>query len=681
MNNALAASTSPYLAAHKDNLVQWRAWGPEALAEARAADKPILLSIGYVSCSWCHVLNAEAFMDAGVAAQINDNFIPILVDREERPDLDLVYQGAAGAMRHNGGWPLNIFLTPDAVPFWVTGYLPREDKNEIPSFGRAMGDVSKLYQTDKVKVAEISANVRAALENLYNRDMSAVQENMNLDMAALRIAQNYDIFFGGMQGTLKFPNALMLDLLWRAFLRNGMPQFSQLVFTTLDSMLFGGVYDHVGGGFFRHSQDERWLEPVFEKMLYDNAQLIEVCTAAWQFNRNELCRQRVTETVEWLLRDMRLGDGFAAAIGSGNEEDDAKYYTWSEAEIDAALVGTFSARFKQVYGVTRDGNFKGRNLPRRLGNPVPANEADETLLIKQRGMLLAARDKRNKPRRDERLIADWNGLAIAAIARAGIVFEKPEWIAAATQAFDHVVKTLGDGDRLAHIANNGAKASMGGADDYANMARAALQLWEVTGDERFLAPARMWAKTLDTHFWNQQINGYCYNADDAEQLFIRPRMLFDNPAPSANGTMLTVLTRLALLTGETDYMSRASTLAAAFGDEANRVMNGSGAFFAGFEYLVNSLVLVVVGHKGNAKTQDLLRAYWGKPVPNGMIVQIEPGDPLPPGHPATGRGMINGQPTIYLCQMGNCSEGITDAAVLSNTLTLPAQLRQQAQAN
>ncbi len=681
MNNALAASTSPYLAAHKDNLVQWRVWGPEALAEARAADKPILLSIGYVSCSWCHVLNNEAFMDEAVAAQINDNFIPILVDREERPDLDLVYQGAAGAMRHNGGWPLNIFLTPDGVPFWVTGYLPKQDKNEIPSFTRLLGDVSKLYQTDKVKVAEISATVRAGLEELYNRDMSAVQENMNLDMAALRIAQNYDIFFGGMQGVLKFPNALMLDLLWRAFLRNGMPQFSQLVFTTLDSMLFGGIYDHVGGGFFRHTQDERWLEPVFEKMLYDNAQMIDVCTSAWQFNRNELCRQRVTETVEWLLRDMRVEGGFAAAIGSGNEDEDAKYYTWSEAEIDAALVGTFSARFKQVYGVTRDGNLKGRNLPRRLGNPVPANEADETLLIKQRGMLLAAREKRVKPRRDERLLADWNGLAIAAIARAGMVLEKPEWTQAAIQAFDHVVAMLGDGDRLAHIANKGAKASIGIADDYANMARAAIQLWEVTGDARFLVPAKMWAKTLDTHFWNNQINGYCYNADDAEQLFIRPRMLFDNPTPSANGTMLTVLTRLALLTGETEYMSRASTLAVTFGDEANRVMNGSGAFFAGFEYLVNSLVLVVVGHKGNSKTQELLRAFWGKPVPNGMIVQIEPGDPLPPGHPATGRGMINGQSTVYLCQMGNCSEGITDPAVLSNTLTLPAQLRQQAQAN
>ncbi|HEX2761420.1 MAG TPA: thioredoxin domain-containing protein [Rhizomicrobium sp.] len=679
MNSLLANSTSPYLAMHKDNPVQWRLWGAEALAEARAADKPILLSIGYVGCSWCHVLDREAFQDEAIAAQINENFIPILADREERPDLDLLYQGAAGAMRHNGGWPLNIFLTPDGVPFWVTGYLPREDKPDVPSFQRLLTDTAKLYQTDKVKVAEIAASVRAALETLYNRDMTASQENMNLDMSALRIAQNYCIFFGGMQGARKFPNALMLELLWRAFLRTGMPQFSQQIFTTLDNLLFGGIYDHVGGGFFRYSMDERWLEPAFEKMLYDNAQIIEICTSAWQFNRNELCRQRVEETIAWLQREMKVGDGFAAAIGSGDDLADLNFYTWSEAEIDAALIGTFSARFKQVYGISRDGNFQGRNLPRRLGNPAPANEADEALLAKQRGMLLAVRDKRTQPTRDARLLADWNGLAIAAIARAGMVFEKPEWVQAATAAFDYVVKTLGDGDRLAHIASGTIKGASGFADDYASMARAALQLWEATGSERFIENAKTWTKVLDTHFWNNQINGYCTTADDAEPLFVRTRMLFDNPTPSANGTMLQVHTRLALLTGQTNYMSRATTLGMTFGDEANRVTSGSGSFLIGFEYLVNSLVIVVIGHKGNAKTQDLLRAIWGKPMPNGMIMQVEPGDPLPPGHPATGRDMLNGLPTAYICQAGNCSDGFTDPNMLALALTLPVQLRMQQQ--
>ncbi|MBW8708047.1 MAG: thioredoxin domain-containing protein [Alphaproteobacteria bacterium] len=671
---SLNTATSPYLRAHKDSPVQWRSWGPEALAEAKKADKPILLSMGYAGCHWCHVLSRESFSNPEIAAQINDNFIPILADREERPDLDMLYQGAAGIMQHPGGWPLNIFLTPDGAPWWVTGYQPAQDQPDNPSFGSVVRNCVELWKNDRPRADDTAVKVREAVETLYNRDMGTAQESMNLDLTALRIAQRYDIFFGGMLGPTKFLNPLLIEVMWRAFLPTGTPQFSQIIFTSLDGILFGGAYDHIGGGFFRHSLDERWMEPAFEKMLYDQAQMIDLCDSVWQFNRNELCRQRVTETVGFLLREMRNGDVFAASISSGSHADDAKYYTWSEAEIDAALVGTFSARFKQVYGITRDGNIGGRNLPRRLGNPAPANEADEVLLAKQRDMLLAIRAKRTAPTRDDRVLADWNGLAIAAIARAGAVFDKPEWIAAATKAFDGVVQLLGEGERLSHT-----QGSPGIADDYADMARAALQLWEVTGDARFIAQARAWTKVLDEHFWNKEIGGYCFYADDAEQLFVRPRMLFDNPAPSVNGTMLIVLTRLALLTAETDYMGRASSLASTFGNEANRMIQGSGGYFVGFEYLINSLMIVVIGHKGNSRTQDLIRAYWSKPMPNGMVIQIEPGEPLPAQHPAHGRGMEGGQPTAYICQAGSCSTGFTSAAALADALTLPPQMRGQQQ--
>ena len=670
----MSLNSSPFLLSHKDSPVQWRTWGPEALAEAKKADKPILLSMGYAGCHWCHEISRESFSNPDVAALINDNFIPILADREERPDLDMLYQGAAGIMQHPGGWPLNIFLTPTGAPWWVTGYQPPTDQLDNPSFHKVVADCADLWKNERARAEDTAAKVTAAVEHLYNRNMTATQESMNLDLAALRIAQRYDIFFGGMLGTMKFLNPLLIEVIWRAFLRTGTAQFSQVLFTTLDGILFGGAYDHVGGGFFRHSLDERWLEPAFEKMLYDQAQMIDLCTSVWQFNRNGLCQQRVTETVEFLLREMKVGDVFAATISSGAHAEDAKYYTWSEAEIDAALVGTFSARFKQVYGITRDGNILGRNLPRRLGNPVPANEADEALLTKQRDMLLTARAKRTHPTRDDRVLADWNGLVISALARAGKVFEKPEWILAATKAFDGVIALLGDGDHLSHI-----KGVMGICDDYANMARAALQLWEVTGEERFIEQAKVWTKVLDEHFWNNQINGYAYYADDAEQLFVRPRMLFDNPAPSTNGTMLVVLTRLALLTAETDYMGRASTLAATFGSEANRMIQGSGSYFVGFEYLVNSLMIVVIGHKGNSRTQELIRAYWGKPMPNGMVIQLEPGTALPAQHPANGRGMEGGQPTAYICQAGTCSNPFTSAADLSEALTLPPQMRGQQQ--
>jgi uncharacterized protein YyaL (SSP411 family) len=672
---SLNSATSPFLLSHKDNPIQWRTWGPDVLAEAKAQDKPVLLSLGYVGCHWCQVMNREAFSDAEVAGLINGNYIPVLVDRDERPDLDMLYQGAAGMMGHPGGWPLNIFLTPDGAPFWVSGYQPLQDSPEMPSFRRVVSETADLWKNERARALDTAGKVREAVENLYNRDMSVAQENMNLDLSAVRIAQRFDVFFGGLLGGLKFPNAPLMDVLWRAFLRTGTPQFSQLIFTTLDGILFGGIYDHVGGGFFRHSMDERWLDPAFEKTLYDQALMIDLCTQVWQFNRNELCRQRVSETIGFLLRDMKVGDAFAASLSSGAQAEDGKYYTWSEAEIDAALVGTFSARFKQVYGITRDGTVMGRNLPRRLGNPAPANEADEALLVKQRDMLLALREKRTKPMRDDRVLANWNGLTIAALARAGQVFEKPEWIQIAIKAFDSVVKTLGgEANTLSHT-----KGSAGVADDYADMARAALQLREVTGDDRFLTQAKAWTEVLNMHFWNSQINGYAFYADNQEQLFVRPRMVFDNPTPSANGTMLTVLTRLAMLTGDTEYMGRASILANTFGNETNRMLNGAGSYLAGFEYLLNTLVILVIGHKGNSKTQDLIRAYWGKPVPNGMIVQMEPGDPLPPGHPATGRGMEGGQPTAYICQTGACSNAIINPAELSWTLTLPPQLRAQQQ--
>jgi len=673
---SLDNATSPYLIAHKDNPIQWRTWGPEALAEAKASDKPILLSMGYVGCHWCQVMSREAFSDAETAAAIHENFIPILADREERPDLDMLYQGAAGLMGHPGGWPLNIFLTPDGRPFWVSGFLAREDQAESPSFRRLVNDTALLWKNDRARAEDTGNRVREAVENLYNRDMSAAQESMNLDLTALRIAQRHDIFFGGLQGVPKFPNVHLLDVMWRAYLRTGTQQFSQVIFTTLDSVLTGGVYDHIGGGFFRHGLDEQWREPSFEKMLYDQALLINICSEIYQFNRSELCRQRVTETVAFLMRDMKVGDLFAASISSGSQTEDAKYYTWSEPEIDAGLVGTFSARFKQVYGITRDGNVLGRNLPFRLGHPAPANEADEALLLKQREMLQALRLKRPLPQRDDRVLTNWNGLAISALARAGRVFDRPEWIQIATSAFDAIIATAGgEGNTLSHV-----KGSMGIADDYADMARAAMQLREVTGDDRFLIQARAWTQVLNTHFWNNQIGGYCYYADNAEQLFVRPRMVFDNPTPPANGTMLWVLTRLALLTGETEYMGRASTLAATFGNEAARMLNGAGSFLAGFEYLLNSLIILVIGHKGHSRTQELVRAFWSKTLPNAMLVQIEPGDALPAQHPANGRGMQGGQPTAYICQSGQCSDGIINGGDLALTLTLPPQLRAQAQA-
>ncbi|MBN9588562.1 MAG: thioredoxin domain-containing protein [Alphaproteobacteria bacterium] len=681
---SLSAATSPYILLHKDNPVQWRVWGKDALAEAAEKNKPIFLSIGFMGCHWCHQMNQESFSDPAVAAVINEHFIPVIVDREERPDLDQIYQLAAQNMGHQGGWPLSMFLRPDGVPYFVSGYHPRQERTGLISAAKLFEEGRSIFQDQKERLIQNSDAILEGLKNLYERDMRTGPENINLDLAALRIGQRFDVFFGGMQGPMKFPNVPLVEVLWRAWLRTATPQFSQLAFTTLDGILFGGMYDHIGGGVFRYAADERWMIPYFEKALADSAQMIDLCTGIWQFNRNDPCRQRVEETIGWILREMKTGEGFAAGQGSDNtgsdgEADAGRYYLWSEAEIDAGLVGTFSARFKQIYGITRDGNFNGKNILRRLGNPAPTGEADEALLARQREMLLKIRSKRPAPVRDDMLLADWNGMTIAAMARAGVVFERPDWIGAAKAAFDHVRRTLGEGDRLHHSAINGIKGAHGFADDYAHMARAAIQLWEVTNDNQYLVAAKGWVKTLDTLFWDNERGGYCFTPSDADPLIVRARTIFDTATPSANGTMLTVLTRLAFIAGEVEYMNRASTLAATFGDEMNRVLNMAGTFIAGLEYLANALMVVVVGTRGHSRTQELVRTFWSKNVPNALLVQVEPGQTLPEGHPLIGRGMEGGQPTVYVVQQGRVSSPITSAQVLAQGLTLPYQLQQQPQ--
>jgi uncharacterized protein YyaL (SSP411 family) len=670
--NALDTATSPYLLAHKDNPVAWRVWSNDVLAEAEKEGKPILLSLGYSACHWCHVMNRESFSDPEIAKLINENFIPVIADRFQRPDLDQLYQAAANSMGHQGGWPLNIFLNAKGYPYFVAGYLPKEDRLNQPAFSRVLTDMAALYRDKPDDVARSAQVAYERVANLLDRNMRGQPEAIQLDVAGMRIGQRYDIFMGGQIGQMKFPQTIFLEILWRAYLRTGIQQFLQLVTTTMDASVLGGLYDHVGGGFFRYTADERWLVPHFEKMLADNALMIEFLTSMWQFNRNGLSRQRIEESVAWLLRDLKMDGAFAAGLEVESEGEEGKYYLWTEAEVDAALSGTFAQRFKAVYGITRDGNHMGRNIPRRMGHIQPQlSQADDVLLAKQRGLMLAARDKRTRPARDETLLADWNGLAISALAQAGAALDHPDWTKVAITAFDAVVKLLGDGDRLYHSANGGKRGASGFADDYASMIRAALHLWEVTGETRFLDAAKRWVATLDTHFWNLEMGGYCTTADDAEQLIVRQRVLYDQAIPSANGTMIWSLTRLGMITGDGVYGERARALLDSFADEYGRAWASCASYINGLENFATGSQVVVVGPRSNPRTQELIRTVWGKALPNRLLYVVESGEALPAGHPAFGKGMQNGAPTAYLCQRNVCSPPITSAVALSQALTLP----------
>ena len=671
--NRLANESSPYLLRHKDNLVDWYPWGAEALAAAEAQNKPILLSIGYTACHWCHVMEKESFFNAETAALMNENFINIKVDREERPDIDQLYQAAANIMGHMGGWPLTIFLTPKGAPFVTGTYFPDEERLGLPAFKKVLTDMAQLYRDKGEQVAQTTTAAVTQLTNLWSRDMRGPLDATLLDTGALRIAQRFDIFFGGQTGNMKFPAVTLLEVLWRAFLRTGLPQFMQLTSISLDNILLGGLWDHVGGGFSRYCSDERWQIPHFEKMLNDNAMLLELMTSIWQYNRNGLCQTRIEETIAFLLRDMRSDDAFSASIGADTDGEEGKYYLWSEAEIDATLMGTFVAKFKTVYNVTRDGNYQGKNILQRIGSPAPfpQSDADEALLVKQRELLLKARQNRTQPTVDNKILADWNGLAIAAIANAGAVFQRSEWTTAAIKAFDFVVKALGDGDRLHHSWCNGKRGAQGFADDYAQMARAALVLYETVGEKRYLEQAKAWVRTLNEHYWDTANGGYFYTADDAEPLIVRARMVFDQPTPSANGTMLQVLSRLAMTTGMQEYGERINTMLNGFAGEAARAWISMGSYFNGFEYALSNLHLVVIGPLNNPKTHELTAAILGRALPNRCLSVVSPDQQFPEGHPMHGKSMVNGQPTAYLCQRQSCSAPITNPVTLSQMLQLP----------
>jgi uncharacterized protein len=678
--NLLDAEASPYLLLHKDNPVHWRPWGEAALQEAQEQNKPILLSVGYTACHWCHVMNEESFADAETAAVMNELFVNIKVDREERPDLDQIYQTAAQALGNNGGWPLTVFLTPQGEPYFAGTYYPKQERYGQPTFKHVLQEMARIWREQPDPVANSAARVQQAYTQLWGRDLRGQLDSSILDQAALNIGRRFDVFYGGTTGAPKFPVFGLTELLWRAYLRTGAEQFNQLVQTTLSSICMGGIYDHAGGGLHRYATDERWLVPHFEKMLYDNAQFIELLTEVWQGNRLALYRTRIEETIGWLFREMMVEQGFASSLDADSEGEEGKYYVWSEAELDAALTGTFSQKFKAVYNASRDGNWEGRNILHRMGmnSAYPLSEADEAMLKRQRDLLLAARQKRVPPLRDDKVLADWNGMAIAALAHAGAVFRSTAWITAAIRAFEFVERALGDGDRLYHSWRNGRRQHTGFADDYAHMARAAFALWEATSDRRYMDRARAWVHVLNEHFWDSQNGGYFYTSDDSDPLIVRSRMIFDQATPCANGVMVSVLGKLHLATWDAGYRDRCNALIESFSGEATRAYTSMASYLAGLEVVATGLQIVIVGPVTSPKTHELVAAVMGRSLPHRALVLADPSQEFAEGHPAAGKKMENGQPTAYICQRMTCSAPITNPVTLSQVLQLPQRPAGQA---
>jgi uncharacterized protein YyaL (SSP411 family) len=535
-------------------------------------------------------------------------------------------------------------------------------------------EAARIYREDPERIAKTTDTVQGSLASIWERDMRASQfPPATLDFLTIHLAQQFDIFYGGITGAPKFPNTTQTEFLWRGYLRSGAFQLSHLVRTALDAMALGALYDHVGGGFHRYSTDERWLVPHFEKMLYDNALLIDLYTLVWQENRFKLYADRVEETIGWLLREMRADGGFASAIDADSESEEGRYYIWTEPEIDAAIAGTFSQRFKQLFSVLRTGTFRGHNILHRLStNSYPQPEADEALFKKQLSMLLAARQKRVAPLRDDKVLTDCNAMAVVALARAGTAFRRPEWIKEAVKTFDYILKTASEGERLFHSTLNGKRGHAGFSDDYAQMARAAYVLYETTGEQRYLDLTKQWVHFLNEHFWDRDRGGYYTTSDEAAKLIARPRQASDQATPSPNGVIVQVLANLWYATGETQYRDRAEAQVQAFSAEVGNRYTAYGAYMCGLDTVMNGLQVVIIGQRSNARTQELIAAARGRSLPSATLIVADPSETFRDTHPAFGKTMQGGVPTAYLCKHQNCSPPITSPVALSQMLQGPA---------
>ena len=672
MANTLSAETSPYLLRHKDNPIHWRPWGPGALSEAERLGKPVFLSIGFSGCWPCEAMARENFDDAETATILNENFVCILLDRAERPDVDALYQTAAQAMQSSGGWPLNLFLTSKGEPFGSGNYFPKEDRPDLGQIGfkTALQNVLKMLRENAAQVTNTVENLRQGLKNLWTTDRRPGGQltPLALEQASRRACQLQDVFCGGLDGTPKFPNTPIVEMLWRAFLRTGTPQYFNAVDTQLRFMCISGIYDHVGGGFARFAQDEFWMVPHFEKMTADNALIVEMLSGVWQETRQPLYKTRIEETIAWLQREMSTDAGaFAASAGSSAGGVEGAHVVWTAREIDAILGAEDAKIFKQVYDVREEGNWVGKSILHRLSVPQ-VDPMIEGRLNGMRQKLLDARGKRPKAEIDGTILTDVNGLAIRSLAVAADAFNRIEWQAMAVRAFWFVDEKMSSGGRLHHRLSNGRLSPQDFPEDYTAMALAALALFEATGDRRYLEKAQLWWSELDRRFWDASAGGFAQTPSDGEALFVRPRISRDGFGPSANGMAARLATRLYFHTGEAHYRDRANETLTAFAQDALANVPLHASMFNALDNIVRALQIVIVGERQTpdvAAMRDVLRRVS---LPNKIVQIVASADTLPPTHPAYGKTKVQGRATVYLCNATQCSQPIIDPNQLEAAL-------------
>ena len=670
MTNRLAAETSPYLLQHAHNPVDWYPWGPEALARAREEDRPIFLSIGYSACHWCHVMERESFEDPAIAAQLNRDFVAIKVDREERPDLDDVYMAAVQAMTGSGGWPMSVFLTPELEPFFGGTYFPPEDRHGLPAFGRVLDSIADAYRTRRSEVTaqgrQLAAHVK---EQLAVAAGDTDPQRAQLNRAVARLAASFDATHGGFGGAPKFPAPMSLEFLMRAWKRSQDSATLQMVTLTLDRMADGGIHDQVGGGFARYATDAHWLVPHFEKMLYDNAQLAHAYLEAYRATGVARYAEVARGTLDFMIRELQTDDGgFAAALDADSEGEEGRFYAWdlgplTEVLHEGGLDAPETGQLVDYWGVTAGGNWEGRSILHVAGTEAPSAD----LLLRARHVLLAARQLRVRPGRDDKQLAAWNGMALRALALGALVLGEGRFASAAERCIGFVRgQLLRDGDRLWRTARGGVAHTPAFCEDYAHIADGLLEAHAAIGraDDLVLAAGLMERAIAD--FWDEASGVFFDTSDEHDQAVARPSSLVDGATPSANAVAADVLLRLAVLTGEANHDRRGRSILRAATPAFDRHPSQFGRMLAAADRSLGEPVDAVVASLSEDDGASSLRRAAAAPyAPDLIIGTVVPGSAIADWPLFVDKVARAGRPTAYVCRGYTCDEPTSDPATVT----------------
>jgi uncharacterized protein YyaL (SSP411 family) len=677
--NRLAGESSPYLLQHRHNPVDWYPWSPEAFERARAEDKPLLLSVGYSACHWCHVMERESFENEEIAALMNRLFVNVKVDREERPDVDQIYMQAVQSMTGHGGWPMTVFLTPEGVPFYGGTYFPPEDRHGMPAFPRLILGVAEAYRARRGEVVEAGKQLLEQMKQGERLKGSAtILTDDILFQAYQALSGDFDAREGGMGRAPKFPQPMNWELLLRVWKRTGNARALEMVRLTLTKMARGGMYDQLGGGFHRYSVDGQWLVPHFEKMLYDNGQLASLYLHGWLATGDAEYRRICEETLDYILREMtHASGGFFSAQDADSEGVEGKFFVWTPEEITAALPDAEMARAALVYwGADDEPNFEGHSIlfvPRdparvaeELGIPVDRLAG---LIADARRRLYTVREARIHPGLDDKVLAAWNGLALAAFAEAGRALGRPDYIAAAVKNATFITTQMKDGERLLRSWKDSPSRIKGYLEDYAMVGAGLLALYEATFDRRWLDESRRLADQALQLFWDADEEKFFDTGADQETLVVRPRNLFDNAVPSGTSVAIEWLLKLAVLFGEDRYETLALKALRPMADLMTRYPSGFGRYLSALDFHLGPVAEVALVWPDGSGPGPLAEAAFGRYMPNRVVAGAPAGSPAGTGLPLLGdRPAISGKPTAYVCRRYVCQLPVTDPAGLVTQL-------------